>query len=353
VPGNPNSGTRPLLPDLTQIINNAVHLLQQSGISPLKEFNTWDAITPKTYPALKTFIHEAYTHRLMALQLCNMTGTQGYAPNNNQNMYNVLDKEYDTDSGTKGTVAMQTAPITQAGAMTTGSTLGSTYSRGTIPSEISNAINQLAANQQSIMTQMAAMSFNNAPAPPPQAAATFHIPPIQQLNIPTFAGQANIGYNASTRYNGGICGRRGGRGCGRGGSRGGEGQGACTPFANHLQNTQMAGGRGGTAHPGIGYPPPVGGFNGQAAKPPSPPHSNIVKMYANWNVCFSCGFDIEEGTHFSNLPHTSAQYEPSGRIHLQKLKAVDQRRVQPLHKGNAQVAVPQLLTVWGGKYHNT
>jgi hypothetical protein len=35
----------------TQIINNAVHLLQQSRIFPLKEFDTWDAITPKTYPA--------------------------------------------------------------------------------------------------------------------------------------------------------------------------------------------------------------------------------------------------------------------------------------------------------------
>jgi hypothetical protein len=45
----------------TQIINNAVRLLQQSGIFPLKEFDTWDATTIKTYPALKTFIHEAYT----------------------------------------------------------------------------------------------------------------------------------------------------------------------------------------------------------------------------------------------------------------------------------------------------
>jgi hypothetical protein len=70
-----------------------------------------------------------------------MTGTQGYAPNKNQNMYNDLDKVYDTNSGTKGTVAMQTALITQTAAMTMGSTLGSTYGGGTIPSEISSAIN--------------------------------------------------------------------------------------------------------------------------------------------------------------------------------------------------------------------
>jgi hypothetical protein len=72
-----------------------VRLLQQSGIFPLKEFDTWDAITPKTYPALKTFIHEAYTRRLTVLQLRNTTGTQGYAPNNNQNMYNILDEGYE------------------------------------------------------------------------------------------------------------------------------------------------------------------------------------------------------------------------------------------------------------------
>ncbi len=180
----------------TQIINNAVRLLQQLGIFPLKEFDTWDAITPKSYPALKMFIHEAYTRCLTVLQLRNTTGTQGYAPNIYQNMYNVLDGGNDTNSRTEGTVATQTAPITQTAAMTTGSTLKNTYRGGTIPAEISNEITQLAANQQSIMTQMAAMSFNNAP--PPKAAATFHVPSIQQLNIPTFAGQVNPGYNAGT-----------------------------------------------------------------------------------------------------------------------------------------------------------
>ncbi len=70
----------------TQIINNAVHLLMQSNIFPLKEFDTWETITPKMYPALKTFIHKAYTRCLMAMQLRNTAGLQGYAPNNNQNM---------------------------------------------------------------------------------------------------------------------------------------------------------------------------------------------------------------------------------------------------------------------------
>ncbi len=156
----------------TQIINNAVRLLMQSNIFPLKEFDTWETITPKMYPALKTFIHEAYTHCLMAMQLRKTAGLQGYAPNNNQNMYNVFGDGYNTDSGTKGTVGTPPAPITQTAAITTGSTLGNTY-RATNPLEISNAIKQLAANQTAIMNQMAAMSFN----PPPP-----HHKPKQQLN---------------------------------------------------------------------------------------------------------------------------------------------------------------------------
>ncbi len=157
----------------TQIINNAVRLLMQSNIFPLKEFNTWETITPKTYPALKMFIHKAYTCCLMAMQLCNTGSLQGYAPNNNQNMYNVLGDGYNTDSGTKGTVATPPAPITQTAAMTMGSTLGNTYG-ATVPSEKSNAINQLAANQTTIMNQMTAMSFN----PPPH-----HKPKRQQNTV--------------------------------------------------------------------------------------------------------------------------------------------------------------------------
>jgi hypothetical protein len=64
----------------------------------------------------------------------------------------------------------------------------------------------------------------------------------------------------------------------------------------------MAGGHGGMAPPGAGYNPQVGGFNGHATTPPNPPHSNIVKMYANWNVCFTCGFDVEDGHTSKNCP---------------------------------------------------
>jgi hypothetical protein len=48
--------------------------------------------------------------------------------------------------------------------------------------------------------------------------------------------------------------------------------------------------------PGIGYLPPTGEFTGQAAKPPNPPHSNIVKKYADWNVCFHVDSTLRRAT---------------------------------------------------------
>ena len=62
----------------TQVINNAVRLMIQANIFPLKEFNDWEAINPKTYPVLKTFIGGAYTRCKSVQQLCNTAGQMGY-----------------------------------------------------------------------------------------------------------------------------------------------------------------------------------------------------------------------------------------------------------------------------------
>jgi hypothetical protein len=62
----------------------------QSSIFLLKEFDDWEAITPKTYPTLKTFIAVAYTQCLLYKQLRNTAGRMGYMPQT-QNMYAVLE----------------------------------------------------------------------------------------------------------------------------------------------------------------------------------------------------------------------------------------------------------------------
>jgi hypothetical protein len=194
-----------------QIINTVVRILMQVQVLPPKEFNTWEQTPNKTYLGLKTFIHEAYTRRLQSLALRTMTGQQGYAPGGGNNIFNVLgSKDKDTDTADDdATTATQTA------AFTTASTLGTTYGGATtIPSKISLAINQLAANQLAIQQQMAAMTLAaNAPGHHTQ----FHIPPIQNMGQQPFAGAAQGIFN--TRRGGGGR-QRGGRGCGRSGSQG-------------------------------------------------------------------------------------------------------------------------------------
>ena len=59
-----------------QVINTSVRLLMQASIFPMREFNNWEAITPKTYPAHKTFIAAAYTRHILSQQLPNWVHTK-------------------------------------------------------------------------------------------------------------------------------------------------------------------------------------------------------------------------------------------------------------------------------------
>jgi hypothetical protein len=95
-------------------------------------------MTSKTYPALKTFIHEAYSHCLMAMALCSTSGQNGYA---HQTIYNVMEAGINdnTDDNTVTTIT-QTAVLTAA----TGNTTPS--SRTAISAKVAATINQLSAN---------------------------------------------------------------------------------------------------------------------------------------------------------------------------------------------------------------
>jgi hypothetical protein len=264
-----------------QIMNTVVRILMQAQVLPSKEFDTWEQRVGKTYPGLKMFVHETYTRRLQSLALHIMIGQQGYVPGRN-NMFNVLaeqnDKE-DANTANNATTAMQNA------ASTTGSTLVNTYSgSATILLEITMAINQLAANQVAIQQQMVAMTFT---APPPSLTTHFHIPPVQNLGQPPFAEAAQGIFNPG--QGGGGC-QQGGHGRGRTGSCGGRRRRGA--FAN-----QTPGGSGDIplfvgAPPGLVVPP-------TGARVNAPFQSNLTKKHANWNVCWLCGFDMEDG-------HTSA-----------------------------------------------
>jgi hypothetical protein len=101
-----------------QLITNTIHLLLQSGIFPMKEFEDWEATNNKTLTSLKTFVHGALQRRLVAVGIHGTTsGQQGYAPT--MNPYAMLAENLDSDNNTTVT---QMAP-----AITVGSTLGNTY----------------------------------------------------------------------------------------------------------------------------------------------------------------------------------------------------------------------------------
>jgi hypothetical protein len=267
-----------------QIMNTVVRILMQAQVLPSKKYNTWEQTPAKAYPGLKTFIHETYTRCLQSLALRKSTGQQGCSQGGT-NMFNLLadkDKDEDTDTANDATTVTQTA------AYTMGSTIGNTYGGATlILSEISTAINQLAANHVAIQQQMAAVTFA---ATSPSPHTQFQIPQIQNMAQQPFAGVAQGIYN--TNQGGGGCQQGGhGRGCTR--SRGGgRGRGA---FAQQIQ-----GGFGGIPPfvngPPVAFVPPTGAWVNASFQ------SNLTKRYANWNLCWSCGFDVEDGHTLATCP---------------------------------------------------
>ena len=135
-------------------------------------------------------MHEAYGRRLTATALRSTSGQNGYS---DQTMYHVFDEEHgnESDEDTVRTITQTSAIMAAPGSTST--------SQGTaISAEVAAAINQLSANQTTMMAQMAAMTM--APPMVPQTRATvpreaFHVPPIPQVAVPMhqpFAAQASF-----------------------------------------------------------------------------------------------------------------------------------------------------------------
>jgi hypothetical protein len=276
-----------------QVISNTVHLLLQSRIFLMKEFEDWEMTPNKMWLALKTFNHGVYAHHLMAVRLWSTSAQQGNAPT--QNLYNILANGNNNTNDDAMTIM-----ITQtAAAATMGSTLANTYATP-VPAptnlNLMLAINLLAANQQvlyqriaPLLQHMAALSFNTQPLTLRLTflvphMTPFHVPPIQQLTISGLPPFNTRGFNHGHKG-------RNTEGRGQGGGFNWHGQG-CTPFADHM----AARGRG--SQSGGGTPnmfPQASGFqNVNAQCMNSQYHSNVTKKINNWNVCYSCGFDVKD-----------------------------------------------------------
>jgi hypothetical protein len=192
--------------------------------------------------------------------------------------------------------------IIQAAAATT--TMGTTPTvNPAVNAEIAATINQLSANQITIMLHMVALLFALAPA---QLTCRFvprnaiQVPPSQQVAIPmqqTFlAGDFNAGH-------GGHC-----CGPGRGLERG---RYSRTSFADYMRTIG--------AVPNVpGHIIPYGGRIPQIPSPPvvqqqtrNPVFSNVYKWYNNWNVCFLCGFNVGNGHMSLTCPFKKLNHQQS------------------------------------------
>jgi hypothetical protein len=138
------------------------------------------------------------------------------------------------------------------------------------------------------MNQMAMMTVNNgAQAGPVQQ--TFARPPTQ-IYQPAALPQYQQGYNNTPQQFGGHGRTAGGRGGGSRGGRGQRGRGRGTP-QGHIPPMPYVGGT-----QLVPYVP--GGQQQQATM-----YSNKTKYFSNQNVCFSCGFDVEDWHTSASCPH--------------------------------------------------
>ncbi len=236
------------------------------------------------------FVHGAYGWKLVVANLHNTAGQNGYVQQG-QNMYNIFEKSDDLSNATT------TVTHTPAAA-TTGSTLGNIHhsALASTPQELTTAINTIAVNQQSLyqhigplLLQMAALSFTQQTTQmrPP----VFQAPPIQHFAIP---GPPAYGGNQGGYQQGFQQGHDGGCSTGRrcntrcNNNRRGRGR---TPFDDHMA-AQGCGYICGTC----AFPPASGGTQ-------QPFQSNLIKQLNNWNVCYSCGFDVEADHDLMMCPH--------------------------------------------------
>ena len=279
----------------TQLVNCAIQLLLQSGIFPMKEFEDWEREASKTWTDLKRFVQSAYQRKLTVLNLRMTSGTGGYV---SQNMFNVLrdddDDVEDADSVSTGNSLIQAAANATVNSGVTGPTA--------VSNDVLTAINTLAANQATIVQQMAAFSLsasrpaNQIAAPAthvpyvPQQGTTMQVPPVPAIHVPLIQP-----YLQGGGYQGGYAQGRNNRYSGYGGRsagyrRGGRGRGNRTRYDPTGRNGAIVPYMPSTGG-GMGIPQ-VGGM--PTAQRINPPHSNVTKRFNNWNACYSCGFDVAD-----------------------------------------------------------
>jgi hypothetical protein len=180
------------------------------------------------------------------------------------------------------------------------------------------------------MLQMAAILFAQAPAEHTCQYVPHNmlqVPPIQQMATP-MQQHFLVG-----DFNAGCGGRQGGQGhgCGRGGR-------GCNPFVAYMQTVGAV----------LTLPAQLIPHGGGMAQIPSPPgvqqqncnldFSNVYEWYNDWNVCFLCGFNIENGHTSTTCPFRKMNHQQANtRKNAQKFIAAG---YDPCTKGMHKTILP-------------
>ena len=279
-----------------QLVLTAVRLLLTTGLY-IWAFEDWDLLAPpdQTWVELQRIIQDAFERRLNATALT--AGQQGYAPALPymlHNAFGALGQTNETDEDDSvDTIATQIAAVTLQSQLTATTAANSSQRHDQAVQALAQQNQLLHANQHQILEQLAALSFNASDAGCGVGrggrGGGLGFPPPPYIQAPAMQMQA-------TTYQQGYAGRGRGRGQGRGG---------------RMQQPQFSPGNfpqemAGAFPPPYTSPPPAAygghmyGYAPQGGMPPqggaqAAPYSNVVKKFANWNACYSCGFDIPDG----------------------------------------------------------
>ncbi len=294
------------------LITNAIRLLLTTGLYT-RAFKEWDRLlaTAQTWIELCRLIQEAFQRHLNATALT--AGGHGYTLAFHQNAFGILENNNsDDDESLASTVATQVTALTYQSQLTQSTTATIGHRQELQLAQLAAAQEAQHATMHQIIEGLNAVAFNASDA---------------GRGMPTFGGRGgNRGRNGPGRgpqcgggppfggssYNGGYNPPNMTRATGIPpfsipGRFQGDTAGGVPPY--HPQPPGgLRGGYGATGRFSGGH---QGGFPGgyphaptMQAQVPQPPYSNTVKRYANWNVCYSCGFNVADGhTSMSCPPH--------------------------------------------------
>jgi hypothetical protein len=268
-----------------QLLMNVIDLFMRSG-AYAGGMDNWEQkpATDQTYFNLRPFIQAAYQRHLASGVIA--AAASGYVTNNRFAGFAAEDDVDDvSDASTTKTIVCSIN--THMANLSASVLTQTTASNKANAAQLKASMKQIAANETQhnrehafMMQQFAMMSTTNTVNP------TFCPQPMTQRNFFPLAITMPTPHQQGTPPGGGGRGRGSKCACGGRGRR---------PARIPHQGAQMPFAGGNQLIPYI-----LAGI--QPVQPQNPCYSNVVKQWANQNICFSCGFDVKDWHNSSSCP---------------------------------------------------